>query len=117
MFLNNYRRKFPLVNSSVIKKIYRRVCSASKSVGNIITDGQKITDKRLTDGNFVGKLITDGICVLRRRKNSVGKTVKSCSEIPQQAQVFDFELLVEKDFKILDNSRRVTGNNNIIDIY
>ena len=62
MFLNNYRRKFPsvnpLVNPSVIKKIYRRVCSASKSVGNIITDG---------------------ICVLRRRKNSVGKTIKSCS--------------------------------------
>jgi hypothetical protein len=27
----------------------------------------------------VGKLITDGICVLHRRKNSVGKTVKSCS--------------------------------------
>ena len=63
IFLNNYRRiygrKFLLVNPSVIKKIYRRVCSASKSVGNIITDG---------------------ICVLRRRKNSVSKTVKSCSE-------------------------------------
>ena len=27
----------------------------------------------------VGKLITDGICVLHRWKNSVGKTVKSCS--------------------------------------
>ena len=51
MFLNNYRRKFP----SVIKKIYQRVCSASKSVGNIITNGitdeQKITGERFTDGN------------------------------------------------------------------
>jgi hypothetical protein len=28
----------------------------------------------------VGKLITDRICVLRRWKNSVGKTVKSCSD-------------------------------------
>jgi hypothetical protein len=27
----------------------------------------------------IGKLITDEICVLCRRKNSVGKTVKSCS--------------------------------------
>jgi hypothetical protein len=30
-------------------------------------------------GDFVGKLITDKICVLRRRKNSADKTVKSCS--------------------------------------
>ena len=30
--------------------------------------------------NFIGKLITDGICVLCRRKNSVSKTVKCCSE-------------------------------------
>jgi hypothetical protein len=29
----------------------------------------------------VGKLITDGICVLHRRKNFIGKTVKSCSEL------------------------------------
>jgi len=30
----------------------------------------------------VGKLIIDGICVLRRWKNSIGKTVKSCSDTP-----------------------------------
>jgi hypothetical protein len=32
--------------------------------------------------SFVGKLITDGICVLHRQKNSIGKIVKSCSEYP-----------------------------------
>jgi len=29
----------------------------------------------------VDNIITDGICVLDRWKNSVGKTVKSCSEM------------------------------------
>ena len=37
IFLNNYQRKFPSINQLVIKKyIYRRVCSASKSIGNNI---------------------------------------------------------------------------------
>jgi len=36
--------------------------------------------RSISVGDSVGKLITDGICVLHRRKNSVGKTVKSCSE-------------------------------------
>ena len=89
MFLNNYRRKFPLVNSSVIKKIYRRVCSASKSVGNIITIGKYYRRIYQRKNNYrqkihwrkfsVGELITDGICVLRRWKNFIGKIVKSCS--------------------------------------
>ena len=42
---------------------------------------RKIHRRSIFVGDAVGKLITDGICVLRRRKNSVGKTVKSCSEI------------------------------------
>jgi len=77
--------------SLVTKKYYyRRVCSVSKSVSNniFLLPTDLPTDKKLpmkdspTEifvSDFVGKLITDGICVLRRRKNSVGKTVKSCS--------------------------------------
>ena len=57
MFLNNYRRNYRRT------KNYRR----------------KIHQRSIFVGESVGKLITDGICVLRRRKNSVGKTVKSCS--------------------------------------
>jgi hypothetical protein len=34
----------------------------------------------------VGKLISDKICVLRRRKNSISKTVKSCSVITLKIQ-------------------------------
>ena len=91
MFLNNYRRKFPLVNPLVIKKyFYRHVYSASKSVGNDFfyeqriyrrtkNYQQKIHQRRISIGDFVGKLIINVICVLRRQKNSVGKTVKSCS--------------------------------------
>jgi hypothetical protein len=40
---------------------------------------RKIHLRSISVGDIVGKLITDGICVLHRRKNSVGKTVKSCS--------------------------------------
>jgi len=39
----------------------------------------RIHRRSISVGDVVGKLITDGICVLHRRKNSVGKTVKSCS--------------------------------------
>jgi hypothetical protein len=42
---------------------------------------RKIHRRNIFVGDSVGKLITDGICVLRWRKNSVGKTVKSCSDI------------------------------------
>ena len=42
---------------------------------------RKIHQQSISVGDSVGKLITDGICVLRRRKNSVGKTVKSCSDL------------------------------------
>ena len=42
---------------------------------------RKIHRRSIFIGDSVGKLITDRICVLRRRKNSVGKTVKSCSVI------------------------------------
>ena len=47
----------------------------------------RIHRRSISVGDVVGKLITDGICVLHRRKNSVGKTVKSCSDS------FDFYLL------------------------
>jgi hypothetical protein len=39
----------------------------------------RIHRRRISVGDVVGKLITDGICVLHRRKNSVSKTIKSCS--------------------------------------
>jgi hypothetical protein len=41
---------------------------------------RKIHRQRIFVGDSVGKLITDGICVLHQWKNSIGKTVKSCSE-------------------------------------
>jgi len=88
--------EFPSVyqseNPLVIKKYYyRRVYSVSKSVGNNIfllpTDFPteknyqwKIHRQSISVGDFVGKLITNGICVLRRRKNSVGKNIKCCCE-------------------------------------
>jgi hypothetical protein len=40
---------------------------------------RKIHRRSISVSVSVGKLITDGICVLRRRKNSVVKTIKSCS--------------------------------------
>jgi len=39
----------------------------------------KIHRCSISVGDSVGKLITDGICVLHRWKNFVGKTVKFCS--------------------------------------
>ena len=69
MFLNNYRRNeadkfiFLLPTDLPTDKNYRR----------------KIHRRIISVGDSVSKLITDGICVLLRRKNFVGKTVKSCS--------------------------------------
>ena len=40
---------------------------------------RKIHRRNISVGDSVGKLITDGICVLHRRKNSIGKIVISCS--------------------------------------
>jgi len=59
MFFNNYRRNYRRTKH-YRRTIHRRIISVFDSVGNIITDG---------------------ICVLHRRKNSVSKTVKSCSVI------------------------------------
>jgi len=39
----------------------------------------RIHQRGISIGDVVSKLITDGICVLHRWKNSVGKTIKSCS--------------------------------------
>jgi hypothetical protein len=81
----------PSVNPSVIKNIitegytdkmerinlffyYQRIYRRKK---NYL---RKIYRQRISVGDSIGKLITDRICVLHRRKNSVGKTVKSCSE-------------------------------------
>jgi hypothetical protein len=67
---------FPSINPSVIiffyyQRIYRRTKNYRWNIHR----------QRISVSDFVGKLITDGICVLRRRKNSVGKTVKSCSDL------------------------------------
>jgi len=70
--------EFPSVILLVIKKYYYRGIYRQNEAGNFIffisdgfTDGQKITNKSFTNG----------ICVLRRQKNSVSKTVKSCSDL------------------------------------
>jgi hypothetical protein len=80
----------PSANPLVIKKIitegytdemkrinlffyYQRIYRRTKNYR------RKIHRRSISVGDFVGKLITDRICVLRWRKNSVGKTVKSCS--------------------------------------
>ena len=86
-----YPSVYPSVNPLVIKKYYYRGIYRRYEAGNFIfllpTDLP--TDKKLPmkdsptehfRGDFVGKLITDGLCVIRQRKNSVGKTVKSCSD-------------------------------------
>ena len=52
------------------QRIYRRIKNYRR----------KIHRQSIFVDDSVGKLITDGICVLRRWKNSVGKTIKSCSE-------------------------------------
>jgi hypothetical protein len=66
-----YRRNYSLGNKFTF--YYQRIYRRSKNYR------QKIHRRSISVGDFVGKLITDGICVLRWRKNSVGKTVKSCS--------------------------------------
>ena len=71
MFLNNYRRNEADKFIFYYQRIYRRKKNYRR----------KIHRQRISVGDSVGKLITDGICVLHRRKNSVGKTVKSCSVI------------------------------------
>ena len=80
----------PLVNPLVIKNFitegytdeikrinlffyYQRIYRRKKNYR------RKIHRRSISIGDSVGNYFTDGICVLRRRKNSVGKTVKSCS--------------------------------------
>ena len=82
--------EIPSVIPSVIKKyyyrgIYRRN-GADKFIFLLPMDlpteknyRRKIHRRSISVGDSVGKLITDGICVLHRRKNFVGKTVKFCS--------------------------------------
>jgi hypothetical protein len=53
---------------------YRRIYRRKKNYQ------RKIHRRSISVGDFIGKLITDGICVLHRWKNSIGKTIKSCSE-------------------------------------
>jgi len=49
---------------------------------------RKIHRWSISVGDSVCKLITDGICVLRRQKSSVGKTVKSCIVHITQSHLF-----------------------------
>jgi hypothetical protein len=95
MFLYNYQRNYwlssvyhsviplvikniitdasiPSVNSSVI--IYQRIYQWKKYYR------RTIHRRIISVCDSVGNIITDGICVLHRRKNFIGKTVKSCSE-------------------------------------
>ena len=80
----------PSVNPLVIKNYYRGIYRWNKA-GNFIFYYQriyrrtknyrrKIYRRSIFVGDFVGKLITDRICVLRRQKNSVGKTIKSYND-------------------------------------
>jgi len=100
MFLNNH------VGKSVGNKkyYYRRVFSISKSVSNNIfllqTDlpteknyRRKIHRRNISVGDFVGILITDGICVLRWKKNFISKIVKSCSDISDDVLLGPFYYL------------------------
>jgi len=81
----------PSVNPLVIKKYYYRGIYRRNEADKFIFYYQriyrwtknyqrKIHRQSISVGDSVGKLITDGICVLCRWKNFVGKTVKSCSE-------------------------------------
>ena len=83
--------EFPSVNPLVIKNIItERYTNEMKRVillfyfrriyRRIKNYRWRIHRWSISVGDVVGKLITDEICVLHRRKNSVGKTVKSCSE-------------------------------------
>jgi hypothetical protein len=49
---------------------------------------RKIHRWSISVSDSVCKLITDGICVLRRQKSSVGKTVKSCIVHITQSHLF-----------------------------
>jgi len=76
---------YPSVNPLVIKKYYYRGIYRRNEAGNFFYYQQiknyrwKIHRRSISVGDVVGKLITDGICVLCRWKNSIGKTVKSYS--------------------------------------
>jgi hypothetical protein len=76
----------PSENPSVIKKYYYRGIYQRNGVDKFIfyyqrkkNYRQKIHRRIISVSDSIGKLITDGICVLHRRKNSVSKTIKSCS--------------------------------------
>jgi hypothetical protein len=76
--------------------------SVSKSIGNNIffianrlTDGQKITDDRFSVGDFVGKLITDGMIVQIPTENSVSKS-KDCGSVPQWSKILQSILFDNK---------------------
>ena len=74
---------FPSVNSSIriffyYKRIYRQ---------------KKNYRRNISVGDFVGILITDGICVLCRWKNFISKTVKSCSDISDDVLLGPFYYL------------------------
>ena len=83
--------EFPSINPLIIKNIITDTSVPSVDLSIIIffyyqriyrrtkNYRQKIHRRRISVGDSVGKLITDEICVLRRRKNSIGKTIKSCS--------------------------------------
>jgi hypothetical protein len=71
-----------VINKYYYRGIYRRN-EADKFIFLLPTDlptEKKYRRKIHRRSISVGKLITDRICVLRRWKNSVGKTVKSCSD-------------------------------------
>jgi len=78
------------VGKSVGNKKYYYQCVFSVSNNIFLLPKDLLTEKNylwkihrwsIYVGDFVGKLITNGICVLRWWKNYVGKTVKSCSEV------------------------------------
>jgi hypothetical protein len=82
--------EIPSVNPSVIKNIITEGYTDEMKQINLFFYYQRIYRRKknyrrkihrlsISVGDSVSKLITDGICVLHRRKNSVGKTVKSCS--------------------------------------
>jgi len=104
---------YPSVNPLVIKKYYYRGIYRWNEVDNFFyaTDPSvnpaviiffyyqwiyrriknyrwKIHWRSIFIGDFVSKLITDGICVLRRQKNFIGKTVKCCSELACEVRFF-----------------------------
>jgi hypothetical protein len=76
--VNFFNVSVPSVNLSVIIFFYyQRIYRQTKNYR------WKIHRRSISVSNFVGTLITDGIRVLHRQKNSVDKTVKCCSGITQ----------------------------------